>query len=866
MIFIHIRKKIAPVYWSFVIGICGVPVNAFAQKDFLNQDSITVQKILVEGTSVSGEKIVLSKLGVRENIPFFQKDLSGAIKRIYQTGKFEDVEILLREDSLKNNILVVRIKERLKISHIEFVGNQAVWENKLLETLPFDVLDYYDPSLVNISINAIKDIYKTEGFLLTKIDFSSKINEEKKTIYLRYEIQEGPLMSVGTVRFYGNEKIASSKLKTALLLKEDKWFRDVKYDEQKFAMDKNRIIAFYKTSGYLDAKIARSRISYTWKNARYKRNRAVHLEFWLEEGPVYYFGNIVTKGNQLFNEKELLKNIRRKPGEIFNNSTHERDVIGVSLFYNTRGYLSTRVTDVPTYNEDKTVDYVLDIYEGKRAHIERIFIEGNYKTKSKTLLNRLEMQEGEIFIAEKLQRSIEKLYETRFIESVEHVLRAGSAEGLVNITFKVKELTSTLNVLFGVRVSPATYEFSGEGSVVDVNFLGKGYTLGSSLRMGVRDQNIDIRFTNPRLNGFPLVLTTSLDFSLYDGDLPTKKIVKEIKEIDPYTREIKTKYITDNFSIPLEGRHGMWKETISYRNFSTSAGVSLGYTFARFNHATASISFNSMYRFFDDWGTLSYRFSRVETQYKTWEKHLDKFNVGIDTKLVNYFILGGSISRDTRDSLIFPSRGGDVGLSMDILCLDYQAIRWKFFLSHNVKIFWRVVLSGSLSATTFSSIFGLPKLVGFDSYLRLPFYTLRGWRQDVTKAHRNGIFAQNSYYQEEDLLYKGHARGLSSTIKKLELNIPLLPRVIQLVKFVEAGNISAKSLDEKKTWGLLYNPLYWMYSFGFGLAIEQQAFPIGLYFAWRFGYDFEKKSFGLFGYDEGNFSPEIVFTMAHMRF
>jgi len=87
-------------------------------------------------------------------------------------------------------------------------------------------------------------------------------------------------------------------------------------------------------------------------------------------------------------------------------------------------------------------------------NIENIVIEGNEKTINKVIARELEVREGEIFNAIKIRRSVEKLMNLQFFETVLPDAKPGSTEGLMSLIFKMKEQrTGMLSVGGGFSTS-----------------------------------------------------------------------------------------------------------------------------------------------------------------------------------------------------------------------------------------------------------------------------------------------------------------------------------------------------------------------------------------------------------------------------
>ena len=109
-----------------LVASCLLGISLMAQGAELASTSFVVQDIRVEGLQRVTLGAALLNLPIRVGDTLDAQTSANAIKKLYGSGNFEDIQ--LKRDG---NVLVVEVKERPTISNIEFVGNKDIKEEQL---------------------------------------------------------------------------------------------------------------------------------------------------------------------------------------------------------------------------------------------------------------------------------------------------------------------------------------------------------------------------------------------------------------------------------------------------------------------------------------------------------------------------------------------------------------------------------------------------------------------------------------------------------------------------------------------------------------------------------------------------------------
>ena len=140
--------------------------------------------------------------------------------------------------------------------------------------------------------------------------------------------------------------------------------------------------------------------------------------------------------------------------------------------------------------------------------IEGIEIVGNQKTTRTTIIDRLEVEVGDLVDEDAIEISRLRLLGSGFFKAVEFSLRRGSQRGRVLLVVEVEERNTILidEVFLGFSdVSP----FFGGFGLAETNFMGRGVTVAGDFVLGRDRRALELRMFAPSLANTALQLSAS---------------------------------------------------------------------------------------------------------------------------------------------------------------------------------------------------------------------------------------------------------------------------------------------------------------------------------------------------------------------
>ncbi len=484
------------------VGISGV---AYAQA----QGGILIQQVLVRGNQRIEADTVRSYLVVQPGSRVDQQSLDVALKTLFGTGLFEDVNV-----SLNDAVLLVEVKENPIVNRVIFEGNKRTKEDKFTEEIQLAPRAIYTKAKVQSDLQRVIEVYRRSGRFAAAV--TPKIVElPQNRVDVIYEIDEGPVTGVAKINFSGNEKFSNSQLNDVVLTAESRWWNifesNDNYDPDRLEYDRELLRQFYTKQGYADFQVVSAIAELTPDREDF------FITFQVEEGPEYNFGKIDVKTTLSKINSELLESsLPIRPGSTFNSELIENATESITYATGISGYAFVDVNPRLKRNvEAKTVDITFEVNEGPRVYVERINIGGNTRTLDTVIRREMRVAEGDAFNRVLVDRSQRRVNGLGFFGQVEINELAGSAPDRTILDVQVQE-QSTGSFSVGAGIS-STDNFIANLAISERNLLGRGQFLQLDLRASSRTRQANLRFREPYFLGRNLaagfdIFNSNVDF------------------------------------------------------------------------------------------------------------------------------------------------------------------------------------------------------------------------------------------------------------------------------------------------------------------------------------------------------------------
>ena len=261
-------------------------------------------------------------------------------------------------------------KKRVKINKVTFHGNTQFESKKLKRKMKgskekgwykiFSSSKFSEEAFEKDKEKVIAT-YASKGFRDVSISKDSVYKFSDRTVNIDVWIDEGPKYYFRNITWIGNTKYPTSQLDQMLGIKKGDIFSQAKLDEGLFISQSSRdISSLYMDDGYLFFQVTPVEILV--------ENDSIDIEMRIYEGKQATVNRVTVKGNSKTNDKVIMREIRTKPGQLFNRS----DIIRTQQVLAQLGYFDQEKLNVtPRPNAaDGTVDIEYIVEERPSDQLE----------------------------------------------------------------------------------------------------------------------------------------------------------------------------------------------------------------------------------------------------------------------------------------------------------------------------------------------------------------------------------------------------------------------------------------------------------------------------------------------------------------
>ena len=661
-----------------LLGLVALAIQPVSLRAQTAEASFIVGDIRIEGLQRISEGTVFNYLPVNIGDHLDQQRIGEAMRALYATGFFRDVE--LRRDG---NTLLVVVVERPSIAKFEIKGNKDIKTEDLQKSLRNVGLAQgktFDRSVLDEVKQYLTDQYFSRGKYAVRVD--TKVTDlPGNKVDVVVDIHEGKRAKIEMINLVGNTRFKEKDVLETFELKTPNWLswykQDDRYSRESLTGDLEKLRSYYMDRGYANFQIESTQVTI----APEKDNMYITIN--VNEGDVFRVSEIKLAGTMVVPEAQLRKLLLIHPGDIFSRKAVTSSQELMSYRLGADGYAFSKIDPVPTAdNEKKTVSITFFIEPGNRVYVRHINFNNTTAINDETLRREMRQLEGGWLSNSAIERSKERLQRLPYVEKVEFETKPvpGSAD-LVDVDYNIKE---GLPGQFGGGIGYSeAQKFSLNGNFVHSNFMGTGDRVALEVNAGVYSKTYTFAHTNPYTTIDGVARTTSLTY-------------RDVTQFVASASKFSTKQLTGavSWSYPITEYQYVQVGTSANKN---ELVVSQGYS------AQQAIDWvrnngNPFTRYLDD------------TNGDGIVNSLDNPYTVYGTDFYTYEISGGW-NLDTRNRALFADRGVHLTLSgryalpfsevhyyaTNMQFLTYIPIWHKWLLSYNASVDY----ASALGKTTF---------------------------------------------------------------------------------------------------------------------------------------------------------------------
>lgn len=576
-------------------------------------EPFTVKEIRVEGLQRTEAGTVFSYLPVRVGEVFNDAKSVAAIKALFATGFFKDVQI-----EVEDGVLVVLLDERPTISTVEFTGTKEFEKEQLVKALK-DIgvgeTRIFDKATVDRAEQELKKQYLSRGLYGAQIT-TTITPIERNRVNVTFAVDEGDVAKIAQINIIGNKAFSDGELKEMLALSTPTWFswysKADQYSKQKLSGDVETIRSFYQNRGYLEMQVTSTQISIT------PDKKQVYITLNIDEGDKYKVTDVKIEGDTFGREDELASLMLLKKNETYNAALLTASTKRISDRMGNFGYAFANVVANPLIDkEKKEVAFTIFVDPGKRVYVRRINLAGNTRTRDEVIRREFRQFEGSWYDGEKIKVSRDRVEYLGFFKEVTvDTPEVPTSTDQVDVNLSVTE-KPTGNIMIGAGYSSAE-KITITGSIQQVNAFGSGDTIGLDINTSKYNRTIALTHVDPYVTD--------------DGIS---------RSIDAYVRT----------SIPPLGSYGY------YRIQSSGGNIRYGIPFSELDTVFFGVGLerSKISTYLDS----PYRYKKYVADFGSSgvDKNPTSQFWGIGTAINDSIPLSVAWQRDSRDNVITPSIG-----------------------------------------------------------------------------------------------------------------------------------------------------------------------------------------------------------------
>ncbi len=347
------------------------------------QERPRLTRIDIQGLSKSQTEEVKKRLNegagriVNENLI---QSTKATIKRFLREKSFlyPDIKISTEKDTTQPNNEIVEVvvikNKKIKVRKVNFEGNEVFTDAQLTKYLKgikprkwyriFGPGKFKDDKYKEAKEKMVAKL-QDKGYRDAQILSDSLYRYDDNEVAIDFKIYEGPKYYVGNIDWVGNTRYKDSILNILLGIEMGDVYSEEKLHTKLMGPTRNSddISALYQNDGYLTFTI----------NPIIKKiyNDTIDLEIQVSEGKQYTINNVIVKGNDVTNDRVVLRSIYTKPGQKYSRELIMRSIREISQL---GMFDEQKITpDIPSSSmdhEEGTTDIVFNVVEKPSDQVE----------------------------------------------------------------------------------------------------------------------------------------------------------------------------------------------------------------------------------------------------------------------------------------------------------------------------------------------------------------------------------------------------------------------------------------------------------------------------------------------------------------
>ena len=531
-----------------------------------------IKNFIVEGNERISVETIKVYSGIELNKSYDQDSINNALKELYSTNFFEDIQISIEGDTFK-----IYVKEYPLINSVELEGEKSNTVKKsVLERLSLKSSGSFIESSLNEDVNLLKKIYASIGFNFAQVE--AKIEKfSNNRINLIYVLDKGKKTDIKKINFIGDKKLKERRLRDIIVSEEAKFWKFLSkntfLNSNTINLDKRLLENYYKSLGYYDVQILSN-------NAEVSNQNFTTLTYTINAGNRYKVSKISLNLSDVLNKElftSLEKNYQSIVGKYYSPFKVKNllDDLDELIVDNDLQFVEHNVNETIS---NENIEIAINIFEGKKELVERINILGNTVTEESVIRSEMLIDEGDPANNLKLEKSVAKLKSRNIFGDVRTKVSDGSSKDQKIIDIIVEEKpTGEISAGAGIGTNGGSFAFN----ISENNWLGKGININTSLDVsaetftgGINVNNPNYNFSGNSINYFIENTKNDKPDSGYENNIISTGIGTRFEQYKDVFLSPSLSLSYDDLKVDSTASNSLKKQKGTFTDFSFNYGIS----------------------------------------------------------------------------------------------------------------------------------------------------------------------------------------------------------------------------------------------------------------------------------------------------
>lgn len=349
-----------------------------------------LNELKINGVKKGKKEGIINDTGLKKGTKVTENLITNTknfLTKKYKKEGFYNTKILINTIDVKDSLETARVNmvvnidkgEKVKVKDIVINGNTVLSDKKLrkamkntkkINRLRILKRSKFVDSAYQEDLSKIIDKYKENGYRDARILSDSLIvNDDKKTVSLRINVNEGEQYTFGDITFIGNTIYSNEQLSRYLRIKKGDTYNGVLLQERiadNTKPDAADITNLYQNSGYLFSTINPVEVN--------ADGNVIDMEIRISEGKPAYFNKVSVVGNDKTNDHVIYRMLRTRPGQLYSKENVVRSVRELGQL----GFFDAQEIS-PNFNNPNPNEGTIDMeYSVKETGSSQIELQGGY--------------------------------------------------------------------------------------------------------------------------------------------------------------------------------------------------------------------------------------------------------------------------------------------------------------------------------------------------------------------------------------------------------------------------------------------------------------------------------------------------------